>query len=337
MIIERNILHYNVWNKRIDHDLSILIQPTEFREFSKPVLEADYTGTVSDDDTVFFHTTSSMPRYKFSNYCEGKKTRRVIHLEKATAVVVNKEKLLAAVKDNIVNRTATSYLSIPWHTFITFQGVKMPMGNLHENDPVYLTIKDYNEIRKIAPIPDPSAFGTVPLVNCPAYYSASIKDTLKSMAVMKTILDSKVKLIDDDALNKQISKDSIIIDASNYTELDAMLKSTDIGNQRTALEIMANSNYDASIFYISLLLNGNQHNVGNLIKTSVNLKNFAEFFRNVNWNSNIPNFLTGMRKQLLAKDAMIPEYDEYIQKGYVNYVNNVVSHAHVYVESVKYK
>lgn len=289
--------------------------------------------TLESGDRVYFHSSSGVPRYKFNNYCEGKDITRTIKIDKATKIVANPEDLKAEINATLHGRNG--YYILPSNFFSTVQGITSP-GAIEENENYFLSDSVYSHIKNKMPyFPDLKANNT-PYREFAITYRSSIPFG-KLEKDIKEIYEKKIPIISDNDLNKIISNEGLVIDENNFEEINEMLQSKDASIVLTGLEIMANSNYKESTFYISLLLNSNVSIVQSMAK-SVNLKNFLSEFSKIAWNNAPPLFLTSLRKSLLDSKTLDLTKAEYIEKQMLRYINNMfVEYCGVVATGIEFK
>lgn len=336
------------WNGTIDNSARDFRQYVKASDFDPLVQKAKSRitelnkGKVEEGDSVFFHSSSTIPRYKFSFYTNGKDIRRVIKSEKASKIVINSEAFLGKLKSSF--SYAHDYFFLP-HDFFTRLGVNCPV-TINEGEQFVMDRYAYGQLNNInrpqygkpAPaktivFPDPKTLTTIKCYDITAS-SGTSKNALRE--IEDIINDDKTVYVDDKVLNEQMGEESIVIDENNFKDYDDMLKSTDATIRSTAMELIANSNYQDSIFYISLLLNGNINAVNSVGNKTVNIKNFLDYFRTVKWGENIPSFLKTLRKKLKSEGKLDNIKEEYIHKHMLNYINNVIGHAGVSVTEVHF-
>jgi hypothetical protein len=332
---------YDYGNYNNNNPLHIYYSPQqgiaseEINKIVKPISDLTASSQVSDTDAVYFHTSSMIPRYKFSKFCEGKKTRRVINLDKATACVVNLEVIKQGVKD-IRNSSPGVYYEIPI-SILDFS--KLPTRTSTRPDsnlPIYISTKNYVQARKLIPqLPEPSKLNKV---SYEVFYrgAEAINKLAEGSREVEQLLQRGIKLVSDDILNRQMADGGLVITEDNFEEFQLMLASKDKSVVDTAMELLANSDYILSPFYIGLLLNRYRNVAIQYINKGVNIKNFFEFFKDIHWNKERHRFLKSLRDQLKNTDQLDEQKERFIRTELLNYANDTLAHAGIKVAQIFY-
>lgn len=334
MLLKGRPLYWN-WNNTFYHNGDT--KPTKFLEavpFRKLVNEArnsisklDKTHKVEEGDKVYFHSSSTVPRYKFSNYTQDKKISRVIKLENATKIIVNTDNLLQKIRNTY--SYPTDYVLLP-HDFFANLPIKPPF-TIGEDEVYTLRVHNYTSIKyKYNTLPDISKLKTISLFDTGGGHTA--ENFIRELEEIK----KDGRYVDDKVLNEQMGESFAIIDDTNYNEYNDMLKAKDPGTILTGLELIANTNYKDSTFYISLLLNGNVGVINAIPSKSVNVKNFLEYFKDIKWAEGVPNFLSSLRKKLKKENKLDEIKDKYIHQNMLDYANACIKHAGVRVNEVEF-
>lgn len=307
-----------------------LFTKAEAEAIKKGIKNLIADSKVEDDDLVYFHNSSMIPRYKFLNYCADKKARRVINYEKANKIVINKQTLDGQIASNFGH--IQNYIILPYDYFKSCQGMMAP-APVKEGEFYFIQPTTYKELNKVATLADISSF---PKEDLSYSYRRSDEEN-KALLEITKLLELGIPLVPDAVLNKQMAETGIVINEENYDEINSMLASTDNAVKTTAMELLANSNYEESIFYISLLLNGNISTVNAVGNKGVNIKNFLEYFRDVQWHSNPMNFLTSLREKLFKEKKLDRLKDDYLHKNALDHVNKYIGNKGLVVDSVSFR
>lgn len=309
-----------------------------------PIKKIKASDSVSDSDAVFFHSSSKIPRYKFTNFSEGKKLRRVISIDKATAIVINKDIVDSSVSNHAIGYK-NSYYILP-----TGFAEKYPKINPNTNKgyynskdidltsyPTIIREGDYEKLMKAHGLPDPSSFQKEVYYDSNFTRTEGYKRFTNGSDDLDKAIKSGIKFVEDSTLNTQMTIGSLTISAENYDEFCRMICSPDRGVVDTAMELIANSDYVASQFYIGLLLNSYQSVFRQYTSKSVNLKNFFEYFSGVKWQNPRHQFLVSLRESLIANKALDDYKESFIRLELLNYANSILNLVDIKVKEVYFK
>lgn len=335
MVLKGKQLYWQWNNTFYNHYLNdtCFLEAMPFRqlvnEARDSIVKLDKNNKVEEGDKVYFHGSSTVPRYKFSNYTQDKKISRVIKLEKATKIIVNTDNLLLKIRSTY--SYPTEYVVLP-HDFFRNTPVTPPV-TVKEDENFFMRTGVYQTmIGKLKHHPFPSDTNLKKL----SLFDAGTGEAAK--AFIKDLENIKVdgRYVDDKVLNEQMGESYAVIDETNYNEYNDMIKAKDQGTVLTGLELISNTNYKDSTFYISLLLNGNAGVINSISSKSVNLKNFLEYFKDVKWSEGVPNFLSSLRKRLKKEGKLDETKDKYIHQNMLAYANECIKHAGVRVSEVEF-
>lgn len=288
----------------------------EIDEGRKLIKTLESKETVSENDTVFFHSSSKIPRYKFSNYSSGKNIKRVINPEKASTIVVDLGPLNYFYNNARGGRSVQAAL-------LTGEQIKeiLPSTDNEVLKNKYgIEISTLNAMKRDLKHP---ILDTLSVDNYIYFYDKKANTYIDQTNELRLCISKGQKLVSDQTLNKQMSEGQLVISPENFDELKLMLTAKDEVVVKTALELMANSDYTNSVFYISLLLNACRHNdLERLLTTSVNLRNFRDYFADVKWNTDVMSYLKGLTNKLNSSEKMTDEYRDYIYKVALDHIND---------------
>jgi hypothetical protein len=327
----RMVTHYN-WGNKIEIYQESKVRAEIVDKEMDPIRKMQASDSIKESDAVFFHTTSKIPRYKFSKFCEGTKIRRVLSLDKATVCVLNKDSI----------NLALGSIGYRHKYYVLGENVLDSTGSVtlrstSAEGPIICRTETYKQmLTKWKTLPDPT---TLEVVEYYTNYNGSDNLTRlgNGFADLQKALDMGIRLVEDNTLNKQMSAGSITIDETNYDEFCQMLASKDKSTVTTAMEIIANSDYTNSEFYIGLLLNRYASVVSPYMTATVNLKNFFNFFKGIAWNGSVHGFLESLRTSLKSKGTLDDYKEKFIRESMTDYVNRTISHAGVKVREIFFK
>jgi hypothetical protein len=335
MIKKAHIMSFYSWNNQLNIRETDYLEESEIKNNKKIVEGIKVSESITDSDTVFFHSSSGIPRYKFGKYCEGKKLKRVINIDNATCYVVNMG-LLRATVDLSKHCSMDTYYILTGAEVKGYMGVKVnPMPK--DDDTILVNDYTYKQMLGKLPVPPISSLNSVRIGLYYGYNSANVTKAIKGAEDLEKIVNRGVKIIDDEFLNREISKGSLVIGDDNYDEFCQMLSSNNKETITLAMELVANADYKQSQFHISLLLNRFHNTINLYIKQkTVNLKNFFEFFKNIYWQSPRQTFLPSLRKALMKEGNLTQEREDTIRKEMLAYANDTIRSCGIKVEAVKF-
>lgn len=309
----------------------------------EPVKNLKTTGSISEKDTVYFHSSSKIPRYKFSDFCDGKDIRRVINIDKATAAVVNLDVIKSAISRSAIGEK-NKYYTLP-NDFFSTHGIKPKNYGatsivINPTDILVCTKRGYegisNNFKNIS-LPDISIFSSNSYYTTQRYNTVEQNKAWDSINDLNKMIKSNIKIVDDNVLNKQMSIGKLNIDETNFDEICQMLAATDPSAVTTAIELIANSDYVESQFYISLLLNrfATQFNIH--ATKSVNIRNFIEYFKGIQWSDSRPRFISSLRDHLIKNSAMDEQKDRFIRNELLEFTNLSLKSYGIIVKDIYFK
>jgi len=149
----------------------------------------------------------------------------------------------------------------------------------------------------------------------------------------KALNSSNLQICNEqDLLENLNGDDALIISQGEFNQLSEMFRSSDKDNHVLAMEIMANSNYSQSIFYLMRLFKDfNQHMAGQKSRNHVNFKSLLSYLSmgtaTYNWDVTINKVLETIKNKGLLTVQMIEEAFvayEYEVKAYSVQENSVI-------------
>jgi len=239
--------------------------------FSGKSIIKDYT--IDINEKIFFLPGVSIPRVKLKDLYKDQKAKTVREVDEATKIICGRKTLdtiaddrwlypikTECVKELIEECYRRDDLSTP-----VYDGM-MEMFSIYTEDIVlghWALPRCYENI--IGDLPHPSCDDRF-------YF---VKDEYTS-------LYSKIKdlqFYDEDTLITIVNgANSTTIDKDMYDSLVQMFKSSDTDNYILAMEIMANSNYNESLFYLCLLFKEFYNRISNQrTRTHVNFKALCSY------------------------------------------------------------
>jgi hypothetical protein len=276
--------------------------------------------TLSDDDAVYFHSSSGIPRYKFSKFCEDKKIRRVLSPEKATVIVINPKNI---DKDNKGYVNKGDFYILPWDFNTMVMGVQIPVVQANTEQPnlQIMGVSNYKNLGKSAQIPDPTF--EIRNLTTQYLYNGELEKYLTSLVDIENYLTlTNVKIITENSLNQQMSSTAFSVQEENYKELYNMLHADSVKDFTLGLEMIANSNYIDSKFYVALLLNSCASRIQmGQSSFGVNIKNMLSYFQDVNYSDNTPNFISSLYRSLLKDKTISDEKERTLREMMLSYLN----------------
>lgn len=333
MVESKMIVNWYGWNTT--GNLSGYVQNTvlaeRFDELMKPLKDLDIkteSNRVDEGDSVFFHTTSTIPRYKFSNYTEGKKIKRVIRTEKATCCVINMKALKQDITSHIGSRGVFYDLPQDWANNITPKNANNYRFNnsLRMNSTSMIcSPRTYQTIEQACNIPSTSNFTKTEYYTSYSGLGKDLRNIILGLEDLNALIKDNVKFVDDNVLNRQMSEGANIVNEDNYDEFAQMLASTDPSTVQMGLELLANSDYVNSKFYISLLLNRNRSHLDAYTKKGVNLTNFFKYFGDIQWTNTRHMFLSSLRNSLRKSNTLDETKEKFIRSELLQYANDTLS------------
>ena len=277
LIIELSISNSDYYN---NYDLSLLdfntqvnIQAATFNNVGTLFpLSTGYEP--KEKDKLFFAKSVNIPRVKLKNLTKDYKIKATTKIEESNAVFIS-------------SNTASKYTAVSWHyhvrtdKFKEFFEAAVDAGyfddyhstkikdalEFYESELIAI---DYNtrQILEDVHIPFRLTEGTSYSSQRLNYITDEYYDSYKD------ILDFTGDVYDESELLKYLNgSDAIAIEENMYESLCEMFDSSDRDNHTMAMEIMANSQFEDSVLYLSLLFNKYYNDMQNSrTKSHVNFK-----------------------------------------------------------------
>lgn len=315
------IYSYNLQrNGTIHTDFRHGVETAELDRLYDKVRQA-VTTEIEDGDAVYFHSTSLIPRYKFSKFCEGSKTRRVLSVDKASACVINISKLDKQSFLGYHHNTHYRILPETFPSMIMGVAVATPPPSVTHPLTWIMDLEGYNQLAKVAQVPPAHTFPSVEITE-QYLHNGEIEKYYQVLQELEQIVDSGKKIVLDKTLNKQMGESSYVVSQENYDDLYRMLNSENQKDFTLGMEMVANSNYIESKFYVSLLLNACYERIQQMgSKWGVNVKNMLQYFEEVAYNQRMEVFITALRKQLLKDGTLNDEQEKVLRDMMLRYLN----------------
>ena len=260
---------YNSWNSRqgyfqMDHMYknnfinSFWLEKNEIKDNAQYLNEflKHKDNVITDKDRVYFTKTSTIPRYKIKEYLDVNK----INLNKTNRIAYGDTHVIGfnAMKDILFSNKKIYYSSkykIPIEALLKFdldQDVK-EFIKLYPTVEYALLQEPYHYSSLTHPF-DLSQFESYEysLIG-PSHGDSKVIDNIELFNYYVNIGLDNIKLVFDETLLEACNKGTII-DKDVYENIKAMLNSNDRSNHELAIEIISNSDYIESKFYILFLL-----------------------------------------------------------------------------------
>jgi hypothetical protein len=147
--------------------------------------------------------------------------------------------------------------------------------------------------------------------------------------MMQQIADNNIIIYHEKEILKHVNgEDATIINNEVYEQLSSMFESSDEDNVVLAMEILANSNYLASLLYIEMLFKEYAHKMeGSRTKNHVNFKSLLSFLRkNKNYlSTDVDNIITSLKNwdclTVQSLNILMDKWhDEIIRHGSTNLI-----------------
>jgi hypothetical protein len=211
-----------------------------------------YTPTLNDK--LYFAKGVNIPRVKLKNLAKDYKIKSTTNLEDASAIFVSEN-------------SNSKYTTCQWTYTVDTVGFKqyfedylaLDLGDDYYNQKVIDALEFYTE-ESIGISHNTRAFlqnSHIPfrLTSGTSYSSIrynKIQD--EYLSAYEEINNSTLPVYDESELLKHLNgNDALGIDVDMYESLCEMFNSSDADNHTMAMEIMANSNFEDSVLYLSLL------------------------------------------------------------------------------------
>lgn len=286
----------------------------KLKESVKNKISSFTKSSLVEGDKVYFHGSSVIPRFKFNNYAQSKNIKRVVKQEKATKLVIADDYTPVLPYSQLLTILTLEQVSP------IFQKHNIRIPDLEQNSYFVLSgyYRNYGNSSSIGQ--DLAKLNSNPKRYVVFHSLESIMDTLKPF---NDIVNYNREIITDKVINELIGNELTVVNESNYKDFSDILEAKDAASVQTGLELLANTNYKESIFYISLLLNANSQAINQAVK-NVNVKSLLDYFQDVHWTNNPINFLTTLRDKLIQKNDLDEIKSEYININILKYANNLI-------------
>lgn len=236
----------------------------------KPIIK-DYT--IDINEKLYFLPGVSIPRVKLKDLYKDQKAKTVREIADATKVICGRKTLDTIADDR-------------WLYPIKTECVKELIEECYRRDQVSTTFYD-NMMEMFSIYTEDVVLGHWALPRC--YENiigdlphVALDDRYYFVKDEHTNLYTEIKdlqFYDEDTLISIInSTNSTTIDKAMYDSLVQMFDSSDTDNYVLAMEIMANSNYNESLFYLCLLFKEYSHRISNQrTRNHVNFKALCSY------------------------------------------------------------
>jgi hypothetical protein len=326
-----NFLIFNIDEYRVEYDGKGNIDIKEFNIKMDSGVVLDNTTeilvTISSDeyipkigDKLYFLPGVNIPRVKLKNLILDYNVTVVKQVKDATVVFGSKHSISKMM-------TTKWYYSLKTEDFKECYQVLKPHLDARAIDNIDTALEfytkewiysDWNSVTKIcednltvykALIQNP---GFVAESNrTSAYLEVVSEDYYKLLSDLK----GKVILSDGSLVDKLNGDQAIVINAEVYDQLAQMFQSTDEDNHIIAMEIMANSNYKQSLFYMHLIFKEHCSKISNChTKNHVNFKSLLAYLDKDNYSlqSNLDTIVKSLlKKQVLTEEMLNILMDKY--------------------------
>ncbi len=272
----------------------IAVNKEDLRKLKKEIIKEGFkTEKFDEKDIVFFHSSCTFPRNKFRELYP--KTKIVVKLEKATAIIVD--------KDNLIN-TINHMRDYGWTYYKTSEGFFARVKELE--DPIYKSERE-----------------NLVLVE-ESKYSLNIKE----LEFIDFFIDNTIKLIDVDSIEL---KSDLVVDETAFNTLNQLLSSGVPANIQLALSMIPAFDYKKSRQRLAILLRMNPEWIScKDKKTFIDLKTVIDRLKKdfddviVSYRNNISNDTINRMNVEFFMDAFSRfSGDEVIEKAINNWLNKV--------------
>jgi len=312
LIIELSLSNSDYYN---NHDLSLLdfntqvnIQAATFNNVETLFpLSTGYEP--KEKDKLFFAKSVNIPRVKLKNLTKDYKIKATTKIEEANAVFIS-------------SNTTAKYTAVSWHyhvrtdKFKEFFEAAVDGGNFddyHANK-----IKDALEFYESELIAiDYNTRQILENVHIPFRLTEGVSYSSQRLNYIadeyydsyKDILNFTGEVYDESELLKYLNgSDAIAIEENMYESLCEMFDSSDRDNHTMAMEIMANSQFEDSVLYLSLLFNKYYNDMQNSrTKSHVNFKSLLALMeiRSIYFHLSIDDIVLKLKKHnKLTKESV---------------------------------
>ena len=232
--------------------------------------------TIEDNDKLFFMPGTTIPRIKLKDLYAKTKSKTVRNVSEATKVIVGKKTL-----DTLTDRRWYNWCNTDAFKAVLTQ--EFAAGNLDEYyyDKYMEVLNSYTEEYIIGDY-DLQRFGRHYVIDDNLRSSSSDSFTILNTDyedLFNNTIGNQIEVYSEDTLISLVNgEDSAIIDLAMYESLRQMFDSSDNDNTVLAMEIMANSNYEESLYYLCLLFHDYSHLISDTrSRTHVNFKSLSSY------------------------------------------------------------
>jgi hypothetical protein len=318
------IIYSNAYSTPDEYILTNDIYNIPLSEFEK-----HKTNQISSTDKVYFTKSSTIPRYKLKEYCDNNsleidKTNRKEYAD-VYVVGLNLIKELIYDKSNYIQ-----YYQIPIHDLDILDRSTKAELKRHGWAGGDVLFKKEDDLQKRLKNSNSSILlDKYPIITLLPIYkhhgSGKVNDVIDTFIYLTDRLNTH-KLVFDETLISLCNAD-FFIDNEIYNNLCNMLSSEDKENNKLALEIMCNSNYESSKVYLLLLFNefANKINKEKTPNTQYLLNYFSKYYNimNTNWevfvNKMFGDYSKDENATSIIKDYIIKRLNEQFKNNYTNF------------------
>lgn len=295
----------------------------EIDAVSKQIEKLVATDTLAADDRVFFTPFSNVPRYKFNEYAKDKpKLSRTIMMNKATAIVLNSQNVMAGLKiPNYTQQYRRVQVSDLKDIYTHLEkDVTIAIKSL---DSVYFHDAYVSSFKKLEPNFQGKIYIDTVYVAWRDYAIEANKEAVEAINDILAINGTK-KIISDDTILGEINQGTVI-SPEMFDELTSMLGSDDNDVLGLAMEVMANSDYTRSEIKILTLLNRfydkmYRHKNGSL----VNFRSLLEYFSKYDWQGTVVSFSDSLIKNAVPTSEDYEERVDMVRRNVMSYLNDIL-------------
>jgi hypothetical protein len=280
---------------------------------TKKTLPVIKTFSPKKDHKVYITDNVDIPKTKFKEFIKTKNVRITSNVEEADVIVINDK------FDFILNETNTCYY-YKQSTESVLKKLDLSKFPELENYEHPFILSTYHANDKLG--------------NSGEYFKVQIiNDTERIEKILSKTLVSSIDIM------KNIQADETVIDKEYFHQLNQMLQSSDTDNHVVAMEIMANSDYEKSYVYLSLLIHLNVDQIyESRTKRHVNFKGLLTYLKLApgNLNINASTIIKNMHElNLLTKETLDILRDELLAvKINVNH-KSIISYGSVELSCVE--
>lgn len=247
-----------------------------------PVLSPVSDYTIGQNEKIYFMPGTNVPRVKLKDIFAQTKSKTTRNIDEATKIIVG-------------NKTADAISDTIWYYEIETEAFKKVINYVYNNEgkletrhydnimellSIYteeIVICDYRFARYVklhTPFKEILQEGKI---SSGSEYYTEIKDNYTE--TYENILQSKSVFCCEQTLIGLVNgDDSTTIDNAMYESLDEMFQSRDTDNVVVAMEIMANSNYQESLYYLCLLFEAHYNKISDQrSRNHVNFKSLCNY------------------------------------------------------------